>query len=681
MQLQSRLDRTSARTVPGPSPSAPAAPVAPARIAVSLIVPAHNEEHRLRPTLETYADALVERYGDEAEILVVANACTDGTVDVAREVAEDWPLVLVVDIPDRVGKGGAIVAGFGLARGERVAFADADGATAPESLLQILDALDEADSAIGSRRLPASSVVRHDPTRRVLSGVFGLAVRHGLGLPFRDTQCGAKAFRADVARTLARQTTERRWAFDVDLLMRARVLGYSVAELPIRWADQPGSQLRLVPTAREVVGALWRLRRAQRVALAESTATGPASVAQAPMRILALNWRCHRHPQAGGAEVNLFEQARRWADEGHEVTVLCADPGRSFAPDRMEDLGAVRVVRMGGRFSVYGRVALYLLRNARRHDRVLDVANGVPFFAPLFCRLPVTLLVHHLHDRQWYAEFPRVAAAVGRLVERRVVPLIYRRRPVIAVSSTTRDALVGIGMRPERISVVYNGTTLPAGRLGADRPASELDARVVYVGRLKAYKRIDRLIRAVAALVPVVPGIELDIAGDGDARPELEALVAALGLTGRVRLRGQVSDETKVDLLERAAVFATPSMHEGWGLSVIEANAVGCPAVAYDVPGLSVAIQHDRTGLLAQDDEAFAGAIATILNDPERRSRYSAAARAWAELFDWDVSARETLRIVRAGPVTIPQPAWSHDLDLVVAHAAAACPYELHPVG
>jgi glycosyltransferase involved in cell wall biosynthesis len=179
----------------------------------------------------------------------------------------------------------------------------------------------------------------------------------------------------------------------------------------------------------------------------------------------------------------------------------------------------------------------------------------------------------------------------------------------------------------------------------------------------------------------VVPGIELDIAGDGDARPEVEALVADLGLADRVRIHGQVSEELKVDLLERAVVFATPSMHEGWGLSVIEANTVGCPAVAYDVPGLSVAIQHDRTGLLAQDDESFAGAIATILNDPERRSRYSAAARTWAERFDWDVSARETLRIVRAAPATVEQQARSLDLDLLLAYDAIHRSYELDPVG
>lgn len=365
------------------------------------------------------------------------------------------------------------------------------------------------------------------------------------------------------------------------------------------------------------------------------------------IRILALNWRCQRHPQAGGSELNLFEQARRWVQDGHQVTVFCSDPGREHAPQRDETVDGIRIIRRGGKFTMYLYAALFLLLRSKTFDRVLDIANGIPFFAPLFCRRPVTLLVHHVHDRQWFAEFPRPVSDLGWALEQRLVPRLYRKKPVIAVSPTTRDALVQTGVRPEQIRVVYNGVDLP------ELPAAEepREPRIAYVGRLKRYKRLERLVQAVAELRERGSEVWLDIAGDGDARPEIQQVVRDLGLSERITVHGFVTDEEKAEILTRAAVFATPSMHEGWGLSVIEANAYGCPAIAYDVPGLRTSIRHGCTGLLAQDDAEFVRSIANVLDDPQARQSYSAAARKWASEFSWDRCAEETLEVLYSGRV------------------------------
>ena len=356
------------------------------------------------------------------------------------------------------------------------------------------------------------------------------------------------------------------------------------------------------------------------------------------MRILALNWRCARHPQAGGAELNLFEQARRWIAKGHEVAVVCADPGRRFAPQRDELVDGVRVRRRGGQWTVYPRAALYMLRAGRRYDRVLDVSNGVPFFAPLFTRRPVTLLVHHVHKDQWRVELPGPAAAFGRFLEERVVPVVYKRSRVVAVSPTTRDALVATGFSERQIVIAYNGIAAPR-QIAADAPGR----RVLYLGRLKRYKRIELLIAAFADLCAGHPDVTLEIAGDGDARPTLEQRASELGIADRVHFHGFVDDDTKARLLAEATVFATPSMHEGWGVSVIEANAYGCPCVAYDVPGLNVAICDGETGLLAADDDEFRGHLARLLDDASLRARMSDAARRWAARFGWEACAETTL--------------------------------------
>lgn len=397
---------------------------------------------------------------------------------------------------------------------------------------------------------------------------------------------------------------------------------------------------------------------------------GTSVALDAGLRVLALNWRCPRHPQAGGSETNLFEQARRWTAAGHQVTVFCSDPGRERAPVRDEELDGISLVRRGGTFTVYLWAALFLLLHSRSFDRVLDVANGIPFFAPLLCRRPGTLLVHHVHGRQWFAEFPAPAAAVGWALERWAVPLVYRRWPVVAVSPTTRDALVQTGVREKQVQIVYNGVEPPSSvqtpqscdtepgapysqpryrRGGDDRQDPDQRLRFAYVGRIKRYKRLERLVEMMPALLQRFPNLELEIAGSGDDAPRIEGLIERLGLEDSVSAHGFVDEAEKARILSRADVFATPSMHEGWGLSVIEANSYGCPAVAYDVPGLSAAILHGQTGLLASDDDSLRRALAFLLSDDHTRERYGENARQWARGFSWEACAEQTLATLYAG--------------------------------
>jgi glycosyltransferase involved in cell wall biosynthesis len=617
---------------------------------LSLIIPAHNEEARIIPTLQQYEQHLREHYGGDFEIIVVANGCTDNTAQTALDIAKTDPQIKVIDIGQPIGKGGAILQGFREAQGQRIAFADADGATDPESLLALIKQLDYNDVVIGSRRLPNSVITIKQPwLRRAVSAIFAMVVYLLFGLRYHDTQCGAKAFRRSAALQLAKVVNEQRWVFDVDLLLSAEALNLSVAECPIVWTDKAGSHLRLLSTGQEVLRSFWSLWRRQRQWSNQSARLAALPQPDAPMpalRILALNWRCLQHPQAGGSEINLFEQARVWVREGHSVTVFCADPGRQYAPSANEIVDGIQVIRRGGRLSVYFFAALFLLWHGREYDRVLDIANGVPFFAPLFCAKPVTLLVHHVHGRQWFEEFPYPVAALGWAIEQHIVPLVYRGRPVIAVSPTTREGLIDLGITESQIHIVYNGVSHPSATPATAqlRPHS-----IAYVGRIKQYKRLDRVVRAVAALRHIFPDIHFDIAGDGDARATIEALIAKLGLADYVTVYGPVDDRQKATILSSAAVFATASMHEGWGISVIEANAYGCPAVAFDVPGLRVAIRNGTTGLLASDDADFEPALAAILRDQTLRERLSRAARRWASSFDWALSARATLELLYTG--------------------------------
>lgn len=235
---------------------------------VSLVIPAYNEERRLSGTLAAYRRAMRERFEEDFEIVVVANGCSDGTVGVASTAAAEDPRIRVVEVEEAVGKGGAVLEGFRQARGTAIAFADADGATEPRSLVKLIEGLNHSDIVIGSRRMEGSVITQPQPLlRRFFGSGFAGATRLLFGIPFKDTQCGAKALHAETARRLCEVVSETRWTFDLDMLLCARRLGMKVGEQPVIWADKERSRLRWIPTTWEVLVALWSMKLRQRLPL------------------------------------------------------------------------------------------------------------------------------------------------------------------------------------------------------------------------------------------------------------------------------------------------------------------------------------------------------------------------------------------------------------------------------
>jgi glycosyltransferase involved in cell wall biosynthesis len=217
---------------------------------------------------------------------------------------------------------------------------------------------------------------------------------------------------------------------------------------------------------------------------------------------------------------------------------------------------------------------------------------------------------------------------------------------VVCVSESTARAVRDELFRGKLLDtrVVFNG--IDCSTYCTDLCEKFEKPTVLYLGRLKPYKQLPRLIRMMPVVRERVPEVELLIAGAGEAILEAEAEVKEIGAEEYVRFLWEVSEQEKVDLYRRAWVTATASMIEGWGLTVIEANACGTPAVAFDVPGLNESIVAGRTGMLASDDLEFAGCLAEILTDEELRARLAAGAVEWSNSFDWDATAGRTLEIL-----------------------------------
>ena len=352
-----------------------------------------------------------------------------------------------------------------------------------------------------------------------------------------------------------------------------------------------------------------------------------------PMRILVVNWQDRCNPNAGGAEEHLHQVFGRLVARGHRVTLLCS--GWKGAEAAL-DLDGMRVVRAGGRYTFTIAAPLcYAARLAGEHfDVVVEDLNKVPMLAPRWAEARARLLlVHHLFGPTAFQEANPALASATWLFER-IIPSVYRGLDCVAVSESTRDDLVRRGLDRDRIEVIRNGVDLEG--LGPARERFQ-EPTVVFLGRLKRYKRVDLVLQAVARLRDRGLDVAMVVAGRGDARGALERTARRLGIADRVRFAGFVPDEEKRELLSRSWVHALTSPREGWGIASIEASACGTPTVASDSPGLRETVRDGETGVLVPhgDVGALATALARVM-EPSTRDRMGRAARAMSRQYTWD---------------------------------------------
>ncbi len=371
------------------------------------------------------------------------------------------------------------------------------------------------------------------------------------------------------------------------------------------------------------------------------------------MRILVVNWLDRENPEAGGAELHLHEVFGRLARAGHRVVALTSGWGASEPAET--ELDGIRVVRVGSRYTFplgVPRAARALIRE-ERIDVLVEDLNKVPVFAPFWAPLPVVLLVHHLFGDTVFRE-ARLPLALATWLLERPLGVFYRDVPTIAVSESTAADLEARGLDPRRIDVVHNGVDVTAFGPGTERTPYP---SILYLGRLKRYKRLDRVLDALARVRQRGIDARFSIAGTGDAEGALRAQVRSLGLEDAVEFLGFVSEARKLELFQTAWVHVLMSEKEGWGLTNIEAAACATPTIAAESPGLRDAVRHGRTGLLVPGDdaEAIADALERVLADDRLRAELSQGALEFARGFDWQKTADRVSTILarelaRAGP-------------------------------
>jgi glycosyltransferase involved in cell wall biosynthesis len=363
-------------------------------------------------------------------------------------------------------------------------------------------------------------------------------------------------------------------------------------------------------------------------------------------RVHVLAWRDLDDPDAGGSEVHADQFMRRWAAAGLDVVHRT-----SFAVGRppVAERNGYRVVRRGGRHSVFPRVVAAEVLHPRGYDALVEVWNGVPWFSPVWCRKPRVTFLHHVHGPMWDQMLPGPLAAFGRQLEARVAPPFYRRTATITPSEATRDELLDLGFPARRVTAVNNGVDEMFVPGGTKAPVPT----VVCVGRLAPVKRQDALIAAAVEARTRVPDLRLVLVGDGPLRPALEALVTRLGARDWIQMPGRLEHEALVALYQQAWVVASASLAEGWGLTLTEAAACGTPAVATDINGHRSSVVDGVTGVLAPLDR-LGDALADVLLDDGRRTQLARQALARARTLTWEASARGVLQVLHDQVVRAP---------------------------
>jgi len=217
---------------------------------LSVIIPAYNEEHRIEKTLQDYCTFFARTFtiDNKIEIIVVSDGI-DRTTQIVKNFSRRYGFVKCLDFPTRLGKGGALLAGFLSGKGKILCFVDADGSIKAKDLTQLLKYLkdEDLDGVIGSRYVEGSEIVNTLPFFRVLLSRFlNIYIRIFLNLNFFDTQCGAKVFKRNVIETCLPHLEFNGYSFDINLLFWATKKRFRIAEVPIRWENSSGSKVTSV---------------------------------------------------------------------------------------------------------------------------------------------------------------------------------------------------------------------------------------------------------------------------------------------------------------------------------------------------------------------------------------------------------------------------------------------------
>ncbi|MEO0149469.1 MAG: glycosyltransferase family 4 protein [candidate division WOR-3 bacterium] len=352
------------------------------------------------------------------------------------------------------------------------------------------------------------------------------------------------------------------------------------------------------------------------------------------IKILVINWQDWKHPLAGGAEVHLREVFKRLANHWEIHVLSCSFKG---AKD-YEFLEGIHIHRIGERntFNYWVPFKYRQLEREIGFDLVIEDLNKIPFYTKLYSNKPKLVILHHLFGKSIFEETNPIFALYV-LFHENLIPKFYKGIPFVVVSESTKEELVRVGIPERDVKIIYNGIDVEFFKPGE----KARDPRVVYLNRIRKYKRPDLALKVFDTVRKHISDTEFFVVGDGPYLNRIKAMAKKLSLN--IKFTGFVDEKTKRDILSSAWVVVNTSAKEGWGLVNMESFACGTPVVGFKVPGVKDSVKDGFNGFLVDygDVKGMAERVVQILRDGTLRESLSQNARKFAEKFTWDRTAEE----------------------------------------
>lgn len=344
-------------------------------------------------------------------------------------------------------------------------------------------------------------------------------------------------------------------------------------------------------------------------------------------KVIWLNHRDIKHPNAGGAERTMYEISYRLLKKGYEVLWLSTSGAGLPA---YQELNGIRIHRMGGNFSSHFKNIVFEKKQSEDSVVIDDMAHVVPWISERFTSLHGTVFFRHLHRRTLDGQLPPIKATILKKIESSY-PRIYRKWPFVTESKQGIHDLEDMGVQPKRIKRIPPGVDF--NRIAPKE--KYIQPSLVYFGGMREYKRPYEAIYLVYNLKKDYPDIKLRMAGNGPMLKQLKSLSDRLQLNTTVEFLGRLDEEKLFDIVSRSWLNLHFSEAEGWGYSILEASACGTPTVAYNVPGVEEAIEDGWNGIKVANNERriLADAADNLIKG---YVKWSKSSRKLAERYSWD---------------------------------------------
>ncbi len=603
---------------------------------LTLVVPTYKQEKTILRNIKKL-QASVRNLPFKTEIIVVIDGHLDKTPQILKNIQSKS--LRIIGYPENQGKGFAVRYGMLQGKGDVIGFIDGDLDINPTGISMLINHLQwyDADIVIGSKLHPVSQV-DYPVFRKILSWGYRNLIRLLFGLKVRDSQVGLKLFRRKVVMDVFPRLLVKKFAFDIEALAVSHHLGYKrIFEAPIRLEFKYLSNLNAKTFWKTILFMSWDTM-AVFYRLHILNYYNESRKLSNAKKIVIFNWRDIKNPLSGGAEILTHEIAKGLVAEGNTVTIFCSHFKKG---KRREMIDGVLIIRQGNPDirslfnSVHWKAFRYYSRYLKGNvNVVIDEIHGVPFFTRLYVKERIVVLICEVANNVWDTAFSFPWNILGKYSEKLFINF-YRGLAFFTISQSTKKDLVDIGISAESIKVIPMGIStykLP-------KVKKETYPTAIFVARINKMKGIEDAIEAWKTVCNKYPKAMLWVVGKGDENylNYLGKKIKLLKLENNIQFHGYISEEKKFKLLAKAHFIVSPSIREGFGLTIPEAGSVFTPAVIYDAPGLRELVDSTNGIRLKKNSvEELSKAMLSMFSSSQKTLRMGRHAYRKSIIYRWE---------------------------------------------